>query len=826
MTNEESLDGPPRDEQSEVISIDPTVGWAILARKHLSVREYPYINDAIAAAAAAGAADAADCLRHFLTRDVDRNVRVMQAMELASDYAQQGRREESVTMRLMALSVFATLADGHCNYPAQEWPQLLATAIGSARQAVELASFVHDDACQATFGMALAMALHANGDHEAAVAAFRDVVTLRRGLAAREPEIYDFYLAGALNNFAGLLTDLRRLPEALDTYGEALDVARRLAMRDAKTYDVQVGGTLYNMSDVLRESGRIDQAAAALVEALAIFRRLAAGDHSTYDAYLSSVLDRLGNLLSEHSGFDAAQRAYDEAMAAFGPQMAPDHIGDETEVGRAVQGGLNEQRNGLEEPVPPPPVMGKHREVYADITRFQATCWADQGVSEEQIVDKLKAVFFERMTFNSAEDPEFMRPLFESVPLSMTAIYDEFRDALDGRGLPFQCPYTHLVLSSLQRSFHERTNNEELLEVLSETTGWKELPLIASAYSGSLDAFTLRAADGSRGVVFEDELLHLFMGIAHGLGAMVSRRQDKLFVVDMDRDQERNERFVRGRDWVFGSIRAMLTHGTVMQRQEGFLMPLSTDTDVRFGKSLFTGMFDFVYMHEIGHIVSQHYELLWGATARHLPRRTVAEQEQAFQKCKEKYPDLLATLRPEQIQNFLTRQMMEIEADSMATLSLINQAMEIAQGRDPGIAAVGACLGSLSVILLFRVIESMALMIHHGMAWQDYPHALLSTDDLVQNLCFRSSHPSPLNRMKNMVDALQDERLIDSLAERPEAEQAREQLVHLFTRLEALIITAFFEWLETDEGFRTLELGSEALLPRWRHLIDELPPLS
>ena len=137
-------DDPGPDEQA---SIDATVPWAILARKDLCIREYPYIDDAIASAEAVGAADAADCLRGFLRRDLNDNALVTKAHALAMDYARQGRREESLTVELMALSVFATLSDGYDKHPVHEWAQLRAIAIGSARQAITLASYVHDDAC-------------------------------------------------------------------------------------------------------------------------------------------------------------------------------------------------------------------------------------------------------------------------------------------------------------------------------------------------------------------------------------------------------------------------------------------------------------------------------------------------------------------------------------------------------------------------------------------------------------------------------------------------------------------------------------------------------
>jgi hypothetical protein len=83
-------------------------------------------------------------------------------------------------------------------------------------------------------------------------------------------------------------------------------------------------------------------------------------------------------------------------------------------------------------------------------------------------------------------------------------------------------------------------------------------------------------------------------------------------------------------------------------------------------------------------------------------------------------------------------------------------------------------VGSLSVLPLFRIIELMACFLEYGDDCNENAFAeLFAEDDLVQNLCHRSTHPSPLNRIKNMVEAMASDRGFEGMNDGEQWQAAR-----------------------------------------------------
>lgn len=455
------------------------------------------------------------------------------------------------------------------------------------------------------------------------------------------------------------------------------------------------------------------------------------------------------------------------------------------------------------------------------VTALQTDSWGVLGVEPSDIPDRLRQIFLERFMFNPDEDPASAASLLDRVPVD--DLYQQLRGDLDAKGLPLQCPYTYLLVDLWRKRFHR--------QVSSEDPGSAGHPLIASAYTGDVNARTYRAQDGTRAIVFEDELLHFFQVASQGLYGMFVHREGNQLSFDLSwpPSEARLAQLRVATDWLFGSaVRSMLVHGSVMQREEKFAPPVQHEIDLTLAGEVAGGLFNFVYAHELAHINAQHYELLWGEANRPIPRRPVPEQEDAFKRCKLRYPELLAALGEEQVHLFLTRQMMEVEADCFACTMLINswRAMETAEGMD---RLRLACMlaGGFSTLVLFWMIEQMALIIAYGKDIESgaYPVALLTEDDLVQNLCFRSTHPTPINRMLSVESFFQDERVAAAMASQNDARWAEDtgNILVFFNQLRQFLIGCFQLWLDDERTEQLFKLGLGSIKPQWQKMLDDMP---
>lgn len=455
------------------------------------------------------------------------------------------------------------------------------------------------------------------------------------------------------------------------------------------------------------------------------------------------------------------------------------------------------------------------------VTSLQIDCWGVQGVEPSEIPDRLRQIYLERFTFDPDEDPASAAGLLGRFPVD--SVYQQLRSDLDARGLSLQCPYTYLLIDLWRTRFHS--------QVSSGDPGSAGHPLVASAYTGDVNACTYRAQDGSRAIVFEDELLHFFQVASQGLFGMFVHREGNQLSFDLSwpPSEAHLAQLHVASDWLFGSaVRSMLIHGSVMQREEKFAPPVQHEIELTLAGEVAGGLFNFVYAHEQAHINARHYELLWGEGGRPIPRRPVPEQEDAFERCKLRYPELLAALNAEQIQLFLTRQMMEVEADCFACMMLINswRAMVAAHGMDR-LRLTCMLAGGFSTLILFWMIEQMVLIIAYGKDVERgaYPVALLGEDDLVQNLCFRSTHPTPLNRMMSVESFFQDERVAAAMSAQNDARWVEDtgDILAFFNQLRRFLTESFQLWLDDKRADELFNLGLDGIKPQWRKMLDEMP---
>jgi tetratricopeptide (TPR) repeat protein len=161
----------------------------------------------------------------------------------------------------------------------------------------------------------------AQGDLQAARAAFDESLSIVRNLAARDPGNAGWArdVSVSLNKLGDVAVAQGDLSAARAAYAEDLEIARTLAARDpgnaAWARDVLV--SLVKLGDLFVAEGDLPAARAAFDEGLAIARALAARDpgNAGWARDVSVSLEKLGDVAIAAGDLQAARAAYDESLA-------------------------------------------------------------------------------------------------------------------------------------------------------------------------------------------------------------------------------------------------------------------------------------------------------------------------------------------------------------------------------------------------------------------------------------------------------------------------------------------------------------------------------
>ena len=120
--------------------------------------------------------------------------------------------------------------------------------------------------------------------------AYLKALEIYRALAKTNPQAYNYYLSGTLNNLASLYYKVNRIKEAEEAYLEALKIYRVLAKTNPEAYSVNVANTLNNLADLYNKVNRIKEAEEAHLKALEIYRALAKTNPEAYGIDLAISL--------------------------------------------------------------------------------------------------------------------------------------------------------------------------------------------------------------------------------------------------------------------------------------------------------------------------------------------------------------------------------------------------------------------------------------------------------------------------------------------------------------------------------------------------------
>ena len=162
------------------------------------------------------------------------------------------------------------------------------------------------------------------GRYTEALQVIEEAITIRRELAAAEPDRYRSDLTNSLVNLGVALAELGRLPEALTADREAVAIRRELAAADPDRYRPDLAFSLANLAQRLFAMGRSAQALQATEEAAAIHQGLAAADPDRYRAELATSLDALGIRFSALGRYAEALRVTEQAATIHRELTAAD----------------------------------------------------------------------------------------------------------------------------------------------------------------------------------------------------------------------------------------------------------------------------------------------------------------------------------------------------------------------------------------------------------------------------------------------------------------------------------------------------------------------
>ncbi len=146
---------------------------------------------------------------------------------------------------------------------------------------------------------------------------FERAYELRQQQAQREPEKYQPYLAGSLNNLGTVDREQNRTDDARQHFKGALKIYRQLAQKNPDRYQYYLASTLNNLGRLDRAQNHAEDARRHYEEALPLYRKLAEQDPHTYLPDLAAMLNNLGNLDGTENRLPDARGHFEEGLRIY-----------------------------------------------------------------------------------------------------------------------------------------------------------------------------------------------------------------------------------------------------------------------------------------------------------------------------------------------------------------------------------------------------------------------------------------------------------------------------------------------------------------------------
>lgn len=158
-------------------------------------------------------------------------------------------------------------------------------------------SFSSDKQIYASLIGSIAALYHALMRFESAEEHYKEVLEIYRNLAKRNPDAFNSYLAGTLNNLGNLHGDLRNFELAELDYKEALEIYRTLAKRSPDIFNSYLAGTLNNLAALYGNLMNLELAEQHYKEALEIYRELTKRYPEAFNSHLGHDPEQPGRFV-------------------------------------------------------------------------------------------------------------------------------------------------------------------------------------------------------------------------------------------------------------------------------------------------------------------------------------------------------------------------------------------------------------------------------------------------------------------------------------------------------------------------------------------------
>ncbi|HKI36446.1 MAG TPA: CHAT domain-containing tetratricopeptide repeat protein [Gemmataceae bacterium] len=290
-------------------------GWHALVRYWMAHQHKPALDAAIAVVRGeqASATKRWRQLVAFLSQVRDEPFN--RDREVSEELVKTLPHEGQLTLLLLRLFPRMALCETAGQFPVEEQDGLFDTGLQAAKQAVQIAAALQDEALVAFCKVNLAGGLQELRQLEAARASFEEALATRRELARQRPDVYQPDVAMTLNNLGSVQDALNDLEAARASYQEALAIRRELARQRPDVYRPDVAMTLNNLGTVQRDLNDLEAARASVEEALAGYRELARQWPDVYRPLVAITLNNLGNVQSDLNDLEAARASHQEALA-------------------------------------------------------------------------------------------------------------------------------------------------------------------------------------------------------------------------------------------------------------------------------------------------------------------------------------------------------------------------------------------------------------------------------------------------------------------------------------------------------------------------------
>ncbi len=283
--------------------------WTTPYRRYLALRQ----DEDFAATLAIAPAEVAEFLTLSYEGDIGAANRLIAALcrRLASS------RDESLTIELSYLDIYARLCQTFLDYPLHEQNDALEIGVRGCEDAMQVAHLLEDLPCAAFYARVMASGLQGRGLSERACEAYRAALAIYRELAQSAPDVYRPNLAMTLTNLGIILRALRALEEARAMYTESLRIWRELAHTRPDVHGPDVAMTLTNLGTVMSDLRDLEDGRTIYMEALLIYRELALSAPDVYRPNLAATLNNLGNILRDLRTLEDARSTYTEALVIY-----------------------------------------------------------------------------------------------------------------------------------------------------------------------------------------------------------------------------------------------------------------------------------------------------------------------------------------------------------------------------------------------------------------------------------------------------------------------------------------------------------------------------